>query len=242
MPFGTARIPLHVDAPYHSCAQFISFIAYPDPADVLRRQELLYAAAIWAIRVRASEEPEWAEQPQPIVPLFFAGPLERVAEIQKRGAKLLMKRMVCAKEILLPALCEVHGRQQIRVNGLSPTLENILREKVLPLFGLGFNTGATFKNRVWGPSRSVAPAALALWAWMQSRVGDGEKLNSRILVELFFSIDHLREVLDLTKGIRLLADSVVRYEVRKSHTMRFVEVASQNWEQEKSRDQSLGIS
>ncbi|MCC8959357.1 hypothetical protein H8B02_39925 [Bradyrhizobium sp. Pear77] len=226
MPLSTVEIPLSTNAPYYSGAQFLSVVAYPDPMDGQRRLQFSHALAIWALRMRTALEPEWAKSPQPILPWLFAVELGSIEKVRVDGVRNLYRRVVCGRQILLPAIADAHQQTEPTVDGFAPTLQNILLSSVLPLLNLSDESRATFKSRTWGPSRPVAPAALAFWMWLQDRVPKGEAITERALIEFFFSIDSLCEVLEITRVLRILANSVKRFEVRKSHTIRFVGISA----------------
>lgn len=224
MALSTVKIPMRTDAPYLSCAQFLSVIAYPHPADGPRRDECAHAFAIRAIYLRGAFEPKWAQSPQPLLPTLFSAGFERAPKIYERDSRLLSRRIICGREILLPMIVEANQRRAILIDGFAPTLENILSKRVLPFLKLRSGSRDTFKSRVWGPSRSVSPAAAAVWIWLRDRAPEGQTINIQTLIELFFRIESLREVLDLTQQCRILAHGLSNIDVRKTHTIRFIGV------------------
>ncbi|WP_370129621.1 hypothetical protein [Bradyrhizobium yuanmingense] len=217
MPLATAKIILSADAPHESCAQFLSVIAYP--ADKLRRDEFFLASPIWAMAQKASYESTWAKQPYRIKPLFLSQDLSRVGKINKVGFKLVMERVICANQILLPALREAHTSKKVFVDGMEAKLENIIVNRLLPLFEMGVGSWTTFKDRNWGQTMPVAPAAAALSLSLIERMGS----SKNPLADLFFSLDQLKHILDTTKQLRLMSDAITRYKkVGKRSTIRFV--------------------
>lgn len=233
MPLFTVKLPLQGDAPYLGAAHFLSWVTYPAYEDDRLRFRFFQSSIISAIRMRNEIDPAWASKPQPIIPALFSARLELIEKDEERGSQKLVKTLFCAKEILLPALLELQGDGEFRIDGFIPTLNNILLSRLLPAFEMSEGNLSTFKSRIWAPARPVSPAALALLTWLQSRVGDGEPMNQRHMNDLFFSIENLREVLGLTRSFRIMADRVTRFEVKKAHTIRFVGVEKEEGLQEK---------
>jgi hypothetical protein len=214
MPLYTAMIDLNEEAPYKSCAEFLSFLAYPEKSDGLRRRQLGRALQCWAIRLKAAGDPDWARHPQPIVPYLLAVDQIQAVKTQKRGYKFICDRFLCANGILFPALraldpgCQPSGQEYLILN------------EIFPVIGWKTESVSTFKSAIWRPSRPVTPAAGALLNWMLGR-GLSEQTVGQIWVDLSFSVQSLREVLDSAEEFRVVANEVKQYRLRESDTIRF---------------------
>jgi hypothetical protein len=136
-------------------AEFFSWLAYPKASDEALRNRFWTALCRWAIMERCETDHVWAQQAQPIIPLFFL-PLKPDLQAIGLGRARLDYRFKAAFYLALPNF----GDPTNILDGFTPTMRN-LRDLAMNDMGWTGSSDATFSSRIWATSRPVIHAALA---------------------------------------------------------------------------------
>jgi hypothetical protein len=219
VPRATVQIGLSSPFTIEPMANFLTFLAYPEPAASSARVEFCSAISRFAIKGVCDLDPDWASSPQSIRPAFFLGSEPRKA--LKRGCAKLSHRFVAANYFALPHLAkQLQGAKLVRFEQYKPTVENLAH---LALEGLGWkgDSASTVKSRMWGPSRPVVHAAAALLADGFSRELP-IRADAKWLLPYFRDSELLRKVLSWSEIGRLHMPRIKQFRIKEEDTIQFL--------------------
>lgn len=155
MPREDLEITLSEADPYWSGALYFAVLAYPDPLERTQRDKFHKAIIRWTLQTRINMDKKWAQELQLIRPAYFSRPDSLHDSILKQGNKRLARRKLVAQYIVLPHLRKFDTGRTHKVEGLTPTVKNML---VLVTAELKIKGGSsdTIADREWRPLKPVA--------------------------------------------------------------------------------------
>jgi hypothetical protein len=236
MPRETVELRLSSPT-YEEAAKFMSHLSYPDPVDGLERERFWTAQCRWLILERAKIDKEWRETTQAIKPAIFFQDEKHYQRTHRRGIKLLRQRIVAADYIILPHMPVFSGGLPAKFGGFAPTVNNMAMFAAITL-GMREESASTFKSRIWGPSKPVAHAAMALYIWgMATDDSQWEKddplwttesqshrlFRKNPIIALSNEPDFFRSMIECAEEIRVQLPNIrhFRRPIRESDTIQF---------------------
>jgi hypothetical protein len=220
MPRESIRLNLSNPFTVEPGATFLSFLAYPNPADATARAEFSGALCRFAIIKMCDMDRGWARIPQSIKPGFWLGSDSKYHTALKVGCTKLKHRMMAAIFFAIPHLQgELRGCKLTRYEGYEPTVEH-LAHIALERMGWKGDSASTVKSRIWGPSRPVIHAAAMLI--IDARI---KPENSKI-PEMFSAYlrdpELLRDVLVGSEIVRILLPRIEHFRIKEETTIQFL--------------------
>jgi hypothetical protein len=221
MPRETIELGLSNPFTIEPMAKFLTFLAYPDPADSTPRAEFCSAISRFAIAGMCDMDPEWASSPQSIRPGFFLGSHLNSSKALRAGCTKLKHRFIAAAYFAMPHLvAQLQGCELVGYEQYQPTVEN-LAHLALERLGWEGDSASTVKSRMWGPSRPVVHAAAMLVVDGLSRELPVEDSDSWIL-PYFRDSELLRNVLLTSEIARLHLPLVKQFRIKEEDTIKFL--------------------
>jgi hypothetical protein len=216
-------IKLSLSAPFRPepAAIFFSTLAYPKADDANVRDQFRSALCRWAILTQCEMDGEWANAPQLVRPDIFIEGDREWHEAYKRGMRELDRRLFAADHIAMPHYLAWCGLLR-SVEGYQVTVENMSHLAMDFLRWTG-DSVSTLKSRIWGPSRPVIHAALALKMWC---VESKEVLESigghRALLPLLIAPKALEGILAKSEFLRKCLPFIPQFRIKEEDTVQFL--------------------
>jgi hypothetical protein len=221
MPRATLKLDLSNPFTIEPMAKFLTFLAYPDPADSTPRAEFCSAISRFAITGMCDMDPEWASSPQSIRPVFFLGSHSNSSKALRAGRTKLKHRFIAAAYFAMPHLnAQLQGYELVGYEQYQPTVENLAHLALGRLDWKG-DSASTVKSRMWGPSRPVVHAAAGLLMDVFSRELPAEESDSWML-PYFMDSELLRNVLLISEIARLHLPLIKQFRIKEEDTIQFL--------------------
>ena len=190
--------------PLEVSALFLSLVARPGATEVAEQQNLYGSIYAWMLRERCIREPQWAAQPQHLVPLYAC----RSEGVILRDLKTLDRRLrdrLTAGHMAMAFLMKAETGATPKLPGNAKRL-SINEISTTVLGDLKMADGVNVLSRVWKPSLPVIHLCAA-WAQRLQSAGpqtSGQPhLSGAITAPLF-----LRSVLELAEGFVPLLEKI----------------------------------
>jgi len=222
MPRESIRLNLSNPFSVEPGATFLSFLAYPDPADAAARAEFRGALCRFGVIAMCDMDRDWARSPQSIKPGFWLGTDAEYRKTLKVGCTRLRHRMLAANFFAMPHLrAELQGYELTGYEGYEPTVEN-LAHIALYRMGCDGDSSSTVKSRIWGPSRSIIHAAAVLFIHLANRIkSETDKMPEMFLVYLR-TPELLREILVWSEIALMHLLRVRHFRIKEETTIQFL--------------------
>lgn len=222
MPSEEIEITLTESDPYWSGALYMALLAYPDPLERTQRSKFQHAIIRWTLERMTELYPDWAQEPQPIRPVYFSGSEKTHDSILAAGNKRLERRSAVAWHVILPHLRKFDTGRDHKVAGFAPTFNNMITQATAKL-GLKAGSTSTVADRDWAPSKPIAHAICAYLVWSEI-LWTMWKRNAEVDRKMAFLIlpEYVEEVAQLAEHFRSQCCDISAFEIREEQTIRIV--------------------
>jgi hypothetical protein len=200
---------------YEAGALVITWLAYPDGNEDLR-DRVHAALCACAIRATAENDPEWANAPQMLKPIYALRTETEISRGLRQLKRRLRDRMVAAR-MAYPFLHEVNfGEPPILPPGVKRLSINAMSELVLE--DAGQSDPENVKTRVWRPSLPVIHLATAVHGFLHlsEKAADPPGIGS-----LIFHRDVIEYVVRNAEACESLVGRSPRIRVKPDRLIKF---------------------
>jgi hypothetical protein len=219
MPRATIPISVHETGPFEGACWLLSHIVYPD--DISRCIPFTAALCRLAHLQTIDTTPGWASTLQQIRPWIFSYKDTAYHKTLSIGFNILYRRMATSLFMIQPHLYSLlNEKTPSHINGFAPTVGNVAAH-LMHEFGWDGDSEATFKSRIWRPTKPVAHAAYVVsvrfFGATQSKPFDRRKL----LDALFPQKNEILGMIALSEQVRLKLPQIKQFRIREEETFRF---------------------
>ncbi len=219
MPRATIPIFVRDTGPFEGASWLLSSIAYPD--DNNRCIPFTAALCRCAHLQTVDMSPDWATTLQQIRPWIFTYGDTAFSKNLTVGFNILYRRLATALFMIQPHLRGLlKEKPPTRINGFAPTVGNAAAH-LMSEFGWKGDSEATFKSRIWGPTKPVSHAAyvVSVRVFKATQAKPYEERN--LLSALFPPESELLQIISLSEQIRLRLPEIRQFRIKEKDTFKF---------------------
>lgn len=224
------EVDLFADDPYDVSALVMSRWLVPNEKESKFRDRLYLSLCSWFIRDRAARDPQWAKQPQMLIPNQAC----RSQDDLRRDLKTFNRRF---KDRVTAGRMAVAFLQEAEQRTVPPLPPEVKRLSINELAGFvleehGIADPANLKSRVWRPSRPVAHLCAAWVTLAQEHfTAQGAVLNPieamrkrEFLAQFLYRAELMEPLLDRSQ-LNISATDLIRFRLRPKGGVKKIELS-----------------
>jgi len=215
-------------APHEKGARFFSYVAYPDEEQQKERERFWKALCRFFTLMMASmgENMNWSIRGRAA---FLVEDPNASNKILAKGLAQLQKRITTTHYVAMPHLRAAFTGVLEKVDGLQPTVGNMLDLARWNLTDCGWkpdsDSNSTAKTKLWKPTRPVVHAAAAFLVisseWLSRKEGAGFRMSNAVFLTIN-NVPILLSIMFLSELFRFALPSIKNFKITEDESIRFL--------------------